>query len=244
MVVRAESPVAELHPFGSEWRKSTLSGPYGCVEVIFLNGGVGVRDSKNPDGPMLVFSELEWTEFLAGIRKGEFDPVYHEMEAFYAAHYNSLRSYLAGQGYREEDVDDIVQESILILRDRWARVRTMKHPKAYWYKVATRLMWRLYQRRGAAIMPDSEDQLAGLADVLDSIALVDDYRSALSMIQRLPPRQRQVLWLRAVEGFTEAQTARIMLISLGTVKSYYHDAKACLRELLAGSRNPWREERL
>ncbi|WP_084507000.1 DUF397 domain-containing protein [Nocardia violaceofusca] len=32
------------------------------VEVVFLEGGrVGIRDSKNPDGPALIFASAEWT---------------------------------------------------------------------------------------------------------------------------------------------------------------------------------------
>lgn len=38
----------------ADWRKSSLSGGTNgdCVEVTYDNGG-GVRDSKNPDGPVL-----------------------------------------------------------------------------------------------------------------------------------------------------------------------------------------------
>jgi hypothetical protein len=41
------------------WFKSRRSGPSkDCVEVAFLAGGhVGVRDSKNPTGPALVFTQ-------------------------------------------------------------------------------------------------------------------------------------------------------------------------------------------
>lgn len=36
-------------------------------------GGVAVRDSKDPDGPILRYTALEWDCFLDGARKGEFD---------------------------------------------------------------------------------------------------------------------------------------------------------------------------
>jgi hypothetical protein len=55
------------------WRKSTESLNGDCVEVAPLPGGVAVRDSKNPDGPMLEFTRSEWRAFLAGANKGEFD---------------------------------------------------------------------------------------------------------------------------------------------------------------------------
>jgi hypothetical protein len=55
------------------WFKSSRSTNNGqCVEVAFVHGQVAVRDSKNPSGPALVFSEQEWSAFLAGIAAGEF----------------------------------------------------------------------------------------------------------------------------------------------------------------------------
>ena len=53
--------------------KSTLSGGGGCVEVARMDDTVLVRDSKDRDGPVLVFSPREWDAFLARVRAGEHD---------------------------------------------------------------------------------------------------------------------------------------------------------------------------
>jgi Domain of unknown function (DUF397) len=46
----------------------------GCVEVAFLNDErIAVRDSKNQQGPMLVFSPVEWRAFVRGVQDGEFN---------------------------------------------------------------------------------------------------------------------------------------------------------------------------
>ncbi|WP_373291888.1 DUF397 domain-containing protein [Nocardia pneumoniae] len=60
---------------GAEWFKSSYSGSQSdCVEVAWLpEGSVGVRDSKNPTGPALVFSHGEWDAFTAGVNDGEFN---------------------------------------------------------------------------------------------------------------------------------------------------------------------------
>ncbi|MFC7547260.1 DUF397 domain-containing protein [Plantactinospora sp. GCM10030261] len=57
------------------WHKSTRSGPNcdNCVEVAFVGGAIAVRDSKNPDGPALVFTPGEWDAFVGGAKDGEFD---------------------------------------------------------------------------------------------------------------------------------------------------------------------------
>jgi hypothetical protein len=57
------------------WRKSTRSSAGdNCVEVSFApDGDVGVRDSKNRDGAILIFTLNEWRAFTGGVHDGEFD---------------------------------------------------------------------------------------------------------------------------------------------------------------------------
>jgi Domain of unknown function (DUF397) len=57
------------------WRKSSHSNSNGCVEVAQGDDQIAVRDSKDPSGPILLFTPLEWRAFLAGVRDGEFDSV-------------------------------------------------------------------------------------------------------------------------------------------------------------------------
>jgi Domain of unknown function (DUF397) len=59
---------------GHRYRKSKFSGGNGaCVAVAFLLNGVRVRDTKDPGGPDLFFTNEEWTAFIKGVRHGEFD---------------------------------------------------------------------------------------------------------------------------------------------------------------------------
>lgn len=56
------------------WFKSTRSTSNGnCVEVADLTSGVAVRDSKDPDGPVLLISTGGWRDFVASLRAGAFD---------------------------------------------------------------------------------------------------------------------------------------------------------------------------
>ncbi len=59
----------------AQWFKSTRSGPNSdnCVEVAFVEEAIVVRDSKNPDGPALIFTPAEWDAFVGGAKDGEFD---------------------------------------------------------------------------------------------------------------------------------------------------------------------------
>lgn len=57
---------------GAAWRKSSFSSPNNCVEVAMLPDGVAVRDSKDPGGPVLIFTPAEWDAFTRGVVHGEF----------------------------------------------------------------------------------------------------------------------------------------------------------------------------
>lgn len=59
---------------GAEWFKSSHSGGGNdCVEVAHLaEGFVGVRDSKNPNGAILIFNAIDWNSFVEHVRREEF----------------------------------------------------------------------------------------------------------------------------------------------------------------------------
>jgi hypothetical protein len=70
-------------PTGTElknlfWQKSESSNVNGqCVEIASIDDKVAIRDSKDPDGPVLICASEEFTAFLKGARNGEFDHLAH-----------------------------------------------------------------------------------------------------------------------------------------------------------------------
>lgn len=59
----------------TQWRKASRSSATGdnCVEVAGSPDVVGVRDSKNPSGPVIELTPQQWRNLTAGIRRSEFD---------------------------------------------------------------------------------------------------------------------------------------------------------------------------
>jgi hypothetical protein len=54
---------------GATWRKSSHSGGSGeCVEIAAIRHGIAVRDSKDPDGPLLRFDRTEWRKLLGAMK--------------------------------------------------------------------------------------------------------------------------------------------------------------------------------
>jgi hypothetical protein len=66
-------PAGELQ--GVQWQKSGRSNPSGnCVECAALpDGGVAVRNSRDPEGPALIYTPAEIEAFILGVRDGDFD---------------------------------------------------------------------------------------------------------------------------------------------------------------------------
>ncbi|HZN76977.1 MAG TPA: DUF397 domain-containing protein [Micromonosporaceae bacterium] len=57
---------------GVIWRKSRRSQDNGaCVEVANLGATIGLRDSKDPAGPVLVFTRDEFVAFIHCVASGE-----------------------------------------------------------------------------------------------------------------------------------------------------------------------------
>jgi Domain of unknown function (DUF397) len=55
----------------ARWHKSTRCDANSCVEVAVLPNVVAIRNSTDPDGPVLSFSPDVWRGFVESIRAGE-----------------------------------------------------------------------------------------------------------------------------------------------------------------------------
>jgi Domain of unknown function (DUF397) len=60
---------------GAGWRKSSASNSQGaCVELARLGSGeFAVRNSRNPEGPALIYTQAEIAALIEGVKMGEFD---------------------------------------------------------------------------------------------------------------------------------------------------------------------------
>jgi RNA polymerase sigma-70 factor (ECF subfamily) len=164
----------------------------------------------------------------------------------YAAHREELRLYLLACRFDAAEIEDAIQDSIKAVRDAVLRGREIANLKAYWYRSAVLRAGRLSKERAARMMPttvlanaqaagDGDDPLLAIPDPVDHVDGRTSRLYLLSVIRRLPRRQAQVLWLSVVEDFAEADTAEILNIKVGTVKSTLSAAKKNLADLFRGN---------
>jgi Domain of unknown function (DUF397) len=59
----------------ARWRKSSISNSQGtCVELARLDEGqFAMRNSRNPEGPALIYTQAEISALIEGVKNGEFD---------------------------------------------------------------------------------------------------------------------------------------------------------------------------
>lgn len=124
--------------------------------------------------------------------------------------------------------EDLVQQSLLRVVGRWARICASGDPDPYVRRILYHehiSAWRRLARAGR----DPSAPPPVTADPSDAVVAEVAMRQALA---RLGRRQRAVLVLRYFEDLSEAQTADILGIRVGTVKSQARDGLARLRAIL------------
>jgi RNA polymerase sigma-70 factor (sigma-E family) len=126
----------------------------------------------------------------------------------------------------QHDAEDLVQEALTRTGAAWGRVRRKDDPEGYVRTTMARIManrWRRPRLEYLVARPPEEP----VEDrELHRLSETDGLDSALA---GLPPRMRAVLVLRYYEQLTEAETARVLGCSRGTVKSQASRALAKLR---------------
>ncbi|WP_458243261.1 SigE family RNA polymerase sigma factor [Streptomyces sp. MAI_2237] len=123
--------------------------------------------------------------------------------------------------------EDLLQNALLKAAGRWHRI---EEPEAYVRQVLYRQQisrWRLKWRRRELTVAEPPDSGAGRDGAADA-----DLRLLMrGALARLTARQRTVLVLRYFEDLPEADVARILGCSVGTVRSTTHRSLARLRAL-------------
>ena len=134
-----------------------------------------------------------------------------------------------------DEAQDLLQTALERAYRRWPSVQRSEVPEAYVRRILVNLAtdrWRA--RRFRTVTLDE-----GLLPALDDREVEGfPVRSALlACVRQLPIRQRAVLVLRYFNDLTEAETARVLGCSVGTVKSQHARAMARLRELVPDRRS-------
>ncbi|HEV2088363.1 MAG TPA: SigE family RNA polymerase sigma factor [Cryptosporangiaceae bacterium] len=127
----------------------------------------------------------------------------------------------------QQSAEDLLQTALAKLARKWGQVHSS--PEAYVRRVLYHEQVSWWRRR--RIRENATDVLPEVSSSDDLAAGAALRLSMRDALRRLPPRQRAVLVLRFLEDRSEAETASLLGVTVGTVGSQVHKALDRLRQI-------------
>ncbi len=156
------------------------------------------------------------------------------LEELYLIHFDRIYSYLHTSVGNRHDAEDLTNQTFVKMLESIERFQWRKVPLSAWlFRIAHNLAmdhFRAGRRRqaGEDLGEPGELQLSAEDEAMYSIGR----KSMLEMIESLSDDQRQVLVLKFVFNFSNAEVAGILEKSEGAIKSLQHRALASLQRQL------------
>lgn len=160
------------------------------------------------------------------------------LEDLYLIHFDRIYSYLHMSVGNRHDAEDLTTQTFLKMLESIKRFRWQSAPFSAWlFRIAHNLAmdhFRATRRvHPEENVPEPNDaELSAEAEAMQAIGR----ESMLDMVEDLSGEQRQVLTLKFVFNFSNAEAATILGKSEGAVKSLQHRALVALQKKLATAR--------
>src|SRR5437016_7553167 len=158
------------------------------------------------------------------------------LEDLYLIHFDRIYSYLHMSVGNRHDAEDLTTQTFLKMLESIGRFRWQSAPFSAWlFRIAHNLAMdhfrarrRVQPEEDVPEPPGSEEPSAEL-EAMQSLGR----QSMLELIDKLSPEQQQVLTLKFVFNFANADVAKILDKTEGAIKSLQHRALASLQKQLA-----------
>jgi RNA polymerase sigma-70 factor (ECF subfamily) len=155
------------------------------------------------------------------------------LEELYLLHFDRIYSYLHLSVGNRHDAEDLTTQTFLRMLEAIGRFRWQSAPFSAWlFRIAHNLAMDHF-RAGRRVQAEEDvpeplgaEESSAEEQALDSLGQA----GMLELIQRLSAEQRQVLTLKFLFGFANADVARILGKTEGAVKSLQHRALASLQK--------------
>lgn len=155
------------------------------------------------------------------------EQIEEEFSAYYRRFAKRLAGWLILQGVSEADAYDVVQETMRKALRNWV---TIRNPEAWARTTASRMHAKRLAEGDTVPVEDIDDRIPRLTSG-GSIAAIETEQDFREALQKLPPRQRQVLaW--SFEGYAPAEIAEQLRMTPESVRSNLYKARRTLDQLL------------
>jgi RNA polymerase sigma-70 factor (ECF subfamily) len=165
-------------------------------------------------------------------QKGDRDAI----EELYLIHFDRIYSYLHVSVGNRHDAEDLTTQTFLRMLESIGKFRWRSAPFSAWlFRIAHNLAMdhfrsaRRWQPEEEVPEPEPDESTSAEAGALQAIGR----KSMLELIDELSPEQQQVLTLKFLFNFGNAEAATILGKSEGAIKSLQHRALASLQRQIA-----------
>jgi RNA polymerase sigma-70 factor (ECF subfamily) len=160
------------------------------------------------------------------------------LEELYLIHFDRIYSYLHVTVGNRHDAEDLTTQTFLKMLESIGRFRWQAAPFSAWlFRIAHNLAMdhfrahRRWQPEADVPEPIGSEEPSAELEAMQSIGR----QSMLELIEKLSPEQQQVLTLKFVFNFANADVAKILDKTEGAIKSLQHRALASLQKQISGS---------
>lgn len=157
------------------------------------------------------------------------------LEELYLIHFDRIYSYLHVSVGNRHDAEDLTTQTFVKMLESIGRFRWQSAPFSAWlFRIAHNLAMdhfranRRWQPEEDVPEPEPDETTSAEAGALESIGR----KSMLELIDELSPEQQQVLTLKFVFNFANAEAATILGKTEGAIKSLQHRALVSLQKQL------------
>jgi RNA polymerase sigma-70 factor, ECF subfamily len=158
------------------------------------------------------------------------------LEELYLIHFDRIYSYLHMSVGSKHDAEDLTTQTFMKMLESIGRFRWQSAPFSAWlFRIAHNLAMdhfrarRRWQPEADVPEPPGEAEPSAELEAMQSIGR----QSMLELIEKLSPEQQQVLTLKFVFNFPNADVAKILDKTEGAIKSLQHRALASLQKQIA-----------
>src|SRR5438270_8889803 len=158
------------------------------------------------------------------------------LEELYLLHFDRIYSYLHMSLGNRHDAEDLTTQTFLKMLESIGRFKWQSAPFSAWlFRIAHNLAMdhfranRRWQPEEEVPEPEPSEEPSAELEAMQSIGR----QSMLELIERLSPEQQQVLTLKFVFNFPNADVAKILDKTEGAIKSLQHRALASLQKQIA-----------
>jgi RNA polymerase sigma-70 factor (ECF subfamily) len=163
------------------------------------------------------------------------------LEELYLIHFDRIYSYLHVTVGNRHDAEDLTTQTFLKMLESIGRFRWQSAPFSAWlFRIAHNLAMdhfranKRWQPEEEPPEPDPDESTSAEAGALEAIGR----KSMLELIEDLSPEQQQVLTLKFVFNFANAEAATILGKTEGAIKSLQHRALVSLQKQLERRAKP------